>query len=117
MSAAELERHGEDVVVDQLSEQTARQAVDQITTQIGRAVEKAAELQQEQQDLNDLIAFAYSGRAWIALGYSSWEEMCRAEFDAARVMQSVGERRERVQTLIAEGLSTRAIAAVLGIGN
>lgn len=104
-----------DVQPEVISEAHARQLVDQINDQFGRAVEKAAELQKEQEDLNDLISMAYSGRAWVALGYASWDEMCHAEFDAARVIRSVGERRERVQALIQEGLSTRAVGAVLGV--
>ena len=103
------------VEASQLPEERARELVDRITDQLGRAVEKAAELQQEQEDLDVLITLAYKGRAWVSLGYANWEEMCRAEFDAARVMQSVGERRERVQALVAEGLSTRAVGAVLGV--
>lgn len=107
----------DEVEASQLPEERARELVDRITDQLGRAVEKAAELQQEQEDLDVLITLAYKGRAWVPLGYANWEEMCRAEFDAARVLKPVGERRERVQALIAEGLSTRAVGAVLGVGN
>lgn len=98
-----------------LSEEHARQLVEQINVQFGRAVEQAAELQREQEDLNALVAMAYSGRAWQALGYATWEEMCEAEFSAARMIESVGARRERVTALIQEGLSSRAVGAVLGV--
>lgn len=91
----------------ELSEQDARQLVNRINEQFGRTVEKAAELQREQENFDALVSIAYNGRAWLALGYATWEAMCSAEFSAAWVIESIGERREHVQALIVEGLSTR----------
>lgn len=55
-----------DVQPEVISEAHARQLVDQINDQFGRAVEKAAELQKEQEDLNDLISIE-SPRVWWRL--------------------------------------------------
>ncbi|MCL6423870.1 hypothetical protein Bequi_10850 [Brachybacterium sp. JHP9] len=109
------EPHAVPGVPEHLGAEHARQLIDQINDQFGRAVEKAAELQREQEALDSLVTLAYNGRAWIALGYASWDEMCKVEFSAARVIADIGERRAHVESLIAEGLSARAIGAVLSI--
>lgn len=62
----------------------------------------------------ELIKEAYYGRAWIALGYASWDEYCQAEFEGAWVRLPREKRREQVVTLAQAGLSTRAIAAATG---
>ncbi len=67
-------------------------------------------------DLGERIATAYIGRAWIALGYASWDDLCDAEFDGARLRIPREQRAEQVQSLRAAGLSTRAIGSALGVG-
>lgn len=32
-------------------------------------------------DLGERIGTAYLGRAWVALGYPSWDALCEAEFE------------------------------------
>lgn len=56
---------------------------------------------------------AYDGRAWIALGYASWAELCAAEFPN-RILPR-GERTAAVTELHSGGMSTRAIAAATGV--
>lgn len=67
-------------------------------------------------DLGERIATAYKGRAWVALGYQSWDALCDAEFQGARLRIPREDRAEQVQSLRAAGLSTRAIGTALGIG-
>lgn len=67
-------------------------------------------------DLGERIATAYLGRSWIALGYPSWDALCDAEFDGARIRIPREQRAEQVQSLASQGLSTRAIGAALGVG-
>lgn len=69
------------------------------------------------EDLKDWIIRAVKGRAWIALGYGSWDEMCEAEFDGAVIRLPREDRREAVASLREAGLSTRAIGSALGISN
>lgn len=57
---------------------------------------------------------AFNGRAWVALGYSSWDDYCLNEFDGARIKMPREERREVVASLRDAGMSMRAIAAATG---
>ena len=60
------------------------------------------------------ISEAYTGRAWIPLGYDSWDDLCSAEF-GMQLRLPVPERRALVADLRSEGMSTRAIGSALGI--
>lgn len=60
-----------------------------------------------------LVIAAHNGRADKALGYRTWDAYVKARLrDAPRV--SVGERKELVAELRKEGMSSRAIAPVVG---
>jgi hypothetical protein len=61
------------------------------------------------------VADLYHGRAWLALGYGSWDGLCVAEFDGARIRLPREDRREIVGSLREAGLSNRAIAAATGV--
>lgn len=92
-----------------MSEAHAREVVSRIQTVTGQLAEGMADVEQ-------LVATAYRGRAWEALGYGSWEALCKAELTEAKIWASLEERRERTRTLKAAGMSVRAIGAVLGVG-
>ncbi len=62
-----------------------------------------------------LIAEAYTARAWAALGYSSWDDYCTREFGNARLRLPREDRQEAVASLRESGLSVRAIAAATGV--
>lgn len=63
-----------------------------------------------------LLGEAYSRRAWVALGYESWDAYCAGEFTEARMVRLDREqRREIVADLRSQGMSTRAIASGLGV--
>lgn len=77
--------------------------------------------QRMRTSVGDLVALYLDGwtrRADLALGYSSWEAMCRAEFrehgDALLVLPR-GKRKEAVGQMSKAGMSTRAIGAALGV--
>lgn len=61
-----------------------------------------------------LISRAYSERAWLALGYTSWDAYCAHEFRTARLCLPREERSEVVSSLRDSGLSLRAIASATG---
>lgn len=63
------------------------------------------------------IVRAFHGRAWIALGYQSWDELCEHEFDGARIKLPREDRREVVASLRDAGMSTRAIGAAIGVSH
>lgn len=67
------------------------------------------------QARSDLVEL-WRRRAWVALGYASWDDLCDAEF-GVRLALPREERREAVAELRAEGMSTPAIASALRISN
>jgi hypothetical protein len=63
-----------------------------------------------------LITRAYTERAWMALGYTSWDDYCTREFGTSRLRLPREERSEVVSSLRESGLSLRAIQAATGLG-
>lgn len=64
--------------------------------------------------IHGLIVQAYQGRAWLALGYQTWDAYCDGRLAGMRPAIERDERREMVGELRAAGLSTRAIGSALG---
>jgi hypothetical protein len=63
-----------------------------------------------------LIVDAFTRRAWVALGYASWDTYCIGEFDGSRLRLPREDRIEMVRSLRHEGLlSNRTIASALGV--
>lgn len=83
-----------------LSSHEARELTDRIKVALGMTWEA--------------IKDAYHGRAWSALGYSTWDDYCSAEFGSSRLRLPREERQEVVASLRESGLSVRAIAAATG---
>lgn len=79
----------------------ARALTDQIRTTVGFVWE--------------LIVEAYTSRAWETLGYESWDDYTRWEFDGARIALPREDRQEVVASLRDSGLSLRAIASATGV--
>lgn len=86
----------------EMDAEEARERVDRVKAAVTQAREDLVSLWRE--------------RAWLSLGYASWDELCDAEF-GVRMALPREERREVVADLRAEGMSTRAIGSALGIGN
>jgi len=87
-------------VVTDLDEAAARELTDEIKESLGAVFE--------------LVIQAYIGRAWLALGYSTWKEYCTNEFDTAPMRLPRDDRAEWFQALRSHGLSIRGIAAATG---
>jgi len=83
-----------------MSADEARERVDRVRTSVA----------QSREDLKTL----HRERAWLSLGYASWDDLCDAEF-GVRLALPREERREVVADLRAEGMSTRAIGSALGV--
>lgn len=60
-----------------------------------------------------LVQQAYTTRAWVALGYASWEMYCESEFRDLAIPK--GQRHEVVGALRSAGMSTRAISSATGL--
>lgn len=67
-------------------------------------------------DIELKIVAAYFGRAWLVMGYESWDEYVQGEFKQAPLALPREDRRSSVASLRSQGLSMRAIAAVTGVG-
>ena len=63
----------------------------------------------------ELVKQAYQARAWVALGYDSWDDYCTREFGTSRIRLPREERQEVVASMREIGMSTRAIASATGI--
>jgi lambda repressor-like predicted transcriptional regulator len=63
----------------------------------------------------ELIVEAYQRRAWVALGYESWDAYMKTEFGADRIKLPAAKRLEVVGEMRARGMSTRAIASATGL--
>lgn len=66
-----------------------------------------------EQAWDDLIAL-HAERAWLSLGYESWDALCDAEFDGARIALPREDRREVVGQMREAGMSIPAIASATG---
>lgn len=85
-------------LVELLNESSARRLIARIN---GTAAE-----------LIDLTLELWSGRAWLALGYGTWDELCDAEITLPRLEPP--QQAELRGALRSAGMSTRAIASVTG---
>lgn len=86
----------------EMDAEEARERVDRVKAAVTQAREDLVSLWRE--------------RAWLSLGYASWDELCDAEF-GVRMALPREERREVVAELRAEGMSTRAIGSALGVSD
>lgn len=84
----------------------------QLTEPDARAL--TAQIRTSVEELLPLIRTAYQRRADLALGYASWEAYCDGELVGLRL--AVADRREAVAGLRGDGMSQRAIASALGVG-
>lgn len=83
-----------------------------ITTKITSLITTIADTTDK---LLSLIEQAKAGDAWQALGYPSWSSYVEAEFSGALSKLERAERIPVVQVLAGTGMSTRAIAPVVGV--
>lgn len=95
MPGMEIARHVDFDATD------ARAITDQIRSSMG--------------DLMMLVSKAWHGRVWIALGYESWPDYIKGEFDHAPLALPRDERQAVSVLLRGQGMSTRAIAPALGV--
>ena len=91
-----------EIVEDELTSSQARELTDRIRVTL--------------DGLWDLVIEAFNGRAHAALGYSSWDAYCNAEFGSNRIKLPREERRETVRSMREHGMSPGAIAAATGMG-
>jgi hypothetical protein len=68
-------------------------------------------------DLMGEVAKGHLGRVWIALGYESWADYMKGEFDRPPLHLQREQRQAVTMFLHRQGMSTRAIAAATGTGN
>jgi hypothetical protein len=66
-------------------------------------------------DLMLLVARAWIGRVWLALGYESWADYIKGEFDRAPLYLPRDERKAVVALLRGQGMSQRPIADAVGV--
>ena len=92
----------DDAEIGELSSAGAEQVTMQIRTMVERAWE--------------YIAIAYQGRAYLALGYRTWDDYVDDRLGDLRLTVPREERAEAVAAMSDARMSVRAIAKVLGVG-
>lgn len=103
-----LVNHETGEIVETLDKVSARRLTDRIRL--------LAETVAEQMDkMAGLIDEARIGSAWLALGYRSWTEYVSTEFANVLPRLDREPRREFVRELATRGMSTRAIAPIVGV--
>ncbi len=84
---------------------------------VGDIQEQLYETAKSQKSLHDLIAQAYDGRAWIALGYPAgligWNQLCQDRFTADAVRMTVQQRTNLILSFQDDPISNVALAAAL----
>lgn len=95
------------VAVASMSEQEAQKLTERIRLTAHNYTEARAKLQ-------DLVAEAKEGNAHLALGYASWTAYLSEVLGEEPMRLARSERQEMVQLLSSEGMSTRAIAPIVG---
>jgi hypothetical protein len=105
------------VMRDNDAETTEPQFVDAEILDLNEAQARqlTEEIRIDRESLWTKIARAYSGRAWKALGYESWDAYCDGEFEGGLLRLPREERREVVCSLREAGMSGRAISAATGL--
>lgn len=106
MTAEHIDYATGEVIAAPMTEPEARRATERIRTALDR-------VSTAWSDLAERVADAFQRRADLALGYSSWAEYSQSEFNVPSLATDV--RRELVSLLSAQGMSTRAIAPVVGV--
>lgn len=61
------------------------------------------------------VVWQIENRAWLVLGYASWDEMREAEYKGAAVIVPRADRPELVMRLRAGGLSQQQVASTIGV--
>lgn len=82
-----------------------------------QALELTKKIRQARKDLTDLVIQAFDGKAWIPLGYNSWDDYCAAEFKSDYLRLPKEERIQAVTRRKQAGMSNRAIASSLGVAH
>lgn len=86
---------------------------------VGDIQEQLYETAKSQKRLHDLIAQAFTGRAWIALGYPAgligWNQLCQDRFTADAVRMTVQQRTNLILSFQDDPISNRSLAAALGV--
>lgn len=95
------------LAVSSMTEQDAQRLTERIRLTAHNYAEARTKLQ-------ELVAEAKSGNAHLALGYASWTAYLADVLGEEPMRLARGERQEMVQMLSAEGMSTRAIAPIVG---
>lgn len=95
----------------------AQLSADEARACIERIRETAVTVHDARERLREWVARAYLGRAWVALGYASWDALCDAELGDDRMRLPRSERQELVASLREQGMSTRAIGSALGVSH
>jgi hypothetical protein len=79
----------------------------------GRSADESSALESDQ--LVSQLIEAYTSRAWIELGYSSWREYIAGEYSVQQTRMPAPRRKTAVAAMASAGMSARAMGVALGV--
>ncbi len=88
--------------MEQVTEQQVRESIATASTHLEKAAEQ--------------IVWQVQNKAWLTLGYASWDEMREKEYGKHAVMVPRADRLHLVSGLRKEGLTITQIADTIGVG-
>ena len=103
-----------DLPPEQVSVDAARVSVEEARRITERLRTKVLHIREQMDGLGELIARAKAGQVWQVLGYKSWTAYVSEVMGEQPMRLPREQRRELVTYLAGEGMSTRAIAPVVG---
>ena len=103
-----------DLPPEQVSVDAARVSVEEARRITERLRTKVLHIREQMDGLGELIARAKTGQVWQVLGYKSWTAYVAEVMGEQPMRLPREQRRELVSYLAGEGMSTRAIAPVIG---
>jgi hypothetical protein len=92
-----------------ITAERAKELTGQIQDICGRAVDEAA------RSLVPLIITACKDKAWLAMGYPTWDDYCEAEMPCRRWQLDREVRDSMVRVMREEGMTMRSIGAAIGM--
>lgn len=104
-----------EVVKPELSKAEARKLTAQIKKDLNSTATSAEAMNKALNEAADLMAEAYGKKVWLSLDFGSWEDYVAAELGEVRIRLERTVRQGLVYQMAQKELSTRAVAAIIGV--
>lgn len=104
-----------EIVKPELSKAEARKLTNQIKKDLNAGADTAEKMNAVMEEAADLMAEAFAKKVWLSLEHASWEDYVASELGEVRVRLERSMRQSLVYRMAQKELSTRAVAAIIGV--